>query len=172
MYKFFILGLPRSRTTWLSAFLQGPEVFCVHDFFSTSVDTSIFYEVPHTYAGSVDTNPVVATEYKKYLECPLIIIRRDPAECLESLCKLFGEGKRDYLGKCITKMNKALKEAEVYADMIIEFNDIDEHLEDIWELCLPTIPVDPCKVEMFKHITINSKGLLYKDLKEEYGLWH
>lgn len=170
--NFFILGLPRSRTNWMSAFLHGGDVFCGHDFFSTSADTSVFYEAHHLYAGSVDTNPLTAMEYKKNLGAPLVIIRRDPKEVVDSLCKLFGEDKRIYLTKCITSMNDALKEAEVYADLIIDFDDLDESMEEVWELCLPTIKVDLCKVAMFSQINISPKGVNYRDFKREFDLCH
>lgn len=169
--KFFILGLPRSRTSWLTAFLQHPDVFCGHEYFSTSVCGGVLYEVPHQYAGSVDTNPVLALEYKKDLGAPLVLIRRDPKDVLESLCKLFGEPERLYLTKCISEMSKALKEAEVYADLIIDFEDLDDRIEELWGVCLPTIPFDPVKYSLYKHLNINTTVVNKDTFKKECELW-
>ena len=166
----FILALPRSRTSWLTAFLQQPDAFCGHDLFSTSVDASVFYSVPRKYRISVDTNPIIAKEYEKDLGVPLIIIKRDAVDVLESLCKAFGEDKREYLSQCITKLEKALKKAELYADLIVPFEELDESLDLIWDLCYPDKELTMLHKETFKSLVINTKQINYKDFKEEFDL--
>tara|TARA_R110000764_G_scaffold8017_7_gene27542 strand:+ start:2582 stop:3109 length:528 start_codon:yes stop_codon:yes gene_type:complete len=167
----FILALPRSRTSWLTAFLQQPDAFCGHDLFSTSVDASVFYSVPHKYGISVDTNPIRAREYEKDLGAPLIIIKRDAGDVLKSLCKAFGEDKREYLSQCTAKAEKALKEAELYADLIIPFEKLDESLNLIWDLCYPDKELTMLHKETFKGLVIDTKQINYKDFKEEFDLW-
>jgi len=167
----FILGLPRSRTSWLTAFLQQPDSFCGHGLFSTSVDASeVFYSVPHKYRISVDTNPIIAREYSKDLGVPLIIIKRDSSEVLKSLCELFGEDKKEYLSQCVVKLEKALKDAEVYADLIIPFKELDRNLDLIWSLCYPDKELTMIHKETFKNLVINTKEIKYKDFKEEFDL--
>lgn len=167
----FILALPRSRTSWLTAFLQQPDAFCGHDLFSSSVDASVFYSVPRKYRISVDTNPIIAKEYEKDLGAPLIIVKRDSADILEGLCKALGQDNREYLSQCVTKLEKALKEAELYADLIVPFEELDESLDLIWDLCYPDKELTMFHKETFKSLVINTKGINYKDFKEEFDLW-
>ena len=167
----FILALPRSRTSWLTAFLQQPDAFCGHDLFSSSVDASVFYSVPRKYRISVDTNPIIAKEYEKDLGAPLIIVKRDSADVLEGLCKALGQDNREYLSQCVTKLEKALKKAELYADLIVHFEELDESLDLIWDLCYPDKELTMFHKETFKSLVINTKGINYKDFKEEFDLW-
>lgn len=171
MHNAFIVGLPRSRTCWLTAFMQHPDVFCGHDLFSVNIDASVFYEVPEQYRVAIDTNPISAKEYIKDLGAPLVVVKRCPNEVLESLCKLMGEDNRDYLSKCIAEMNNALKRAEVYADMVVDFNDMDNRLDELWSLCLPGVELTQLRKETFKHLSITGKGVNYEDFKREYELW-
>ena len=152
----------------MSAFLHnGDDVFCVHDAFSSEHQLTDLYDLDYEFLGSVDTNPVKALEYKKDLGVPLVIIQRDPDDVCKSLCKLFGDQYSEEISKCIRVGYDALKEAEVYADLVIPFNEIDERLEEIWELCIPFKPFPKGKSIMYKHLNINSIGCDIKDLIRE-----
>jgi hypothetical protein len=171
MNRFFILSLPRSRSTWLTAYLYGDCCTCYHDFLSSSfIDTSIFWKVKDKYVGSVDTNPVIAKGYLRDLEAPLVIIKRNPNDVIDSLCKLFGTKHKDFISKAIERLSKALTEAEAYADLIINYEDIDTRLKEIWETCCPNRKYDPIKSVIFTHTNINMKGLNFKDFEREVNL--
>ena len=68
-------------------------------------------------------------------------------------------------------MSEALREAEVYADLIIDFEDLDDRIEELWELCLPTIPFDPVKYSLYKHLNINTTVVNKDTFKKECELW-
>jgi len=132
-------------------------VFCIHEAFSTSRQFTEIFEFGYEYAGSVDTNPVKAKEYLKDLGAPLVIIKRNVPDVVESLCKLFGEVNRKEISLTMESMSKVLKEAELYADLIVDFEDLDERLEEIWDMCIPTKKMCRVKKIGFEHLVINTK---------------
>ncbi len=89
---FFILGLPRSRTAWLSVLLTGRDSFCFHEGTGAFPDFAAYAAAlrarPEAYAG--DSNPALAEHVDAILaefpDARFAVIRRDPAEALESFC--------------------------------------------------------------------------------------
>lgn len=141
--------------------MDGGDVFCVHGAFSSERQLTDLYNIDRMFVGSVDTTPTLARQYEQHQLAPLVIIKRDPQEVIESLCKLFGDTKREEISKHILNEAKALKKAEVYADLIVPFEDFDDFLEEIWEVCLPSIPFEVSKALSFKNLIINTKDVQY-----------
>ncbi|NOX09161.1 MAG: hypothetical protein GXP22_06695 [Gammaproteobacteria bacterium] len=119
MDKFFILGLPRSRTYWLSQFLG-----CMHEGLYYYPDYRLFMESEHIgdsttcYTGIKD----YITNYKK------VIIHRKEEEVIASLTHVFGENDYSF----IENDALILKEEQ---GLHVMFNDINERLPEIWRFC-------------------------------------
>jgi hypothetical protein len=89
---FFVTGLPRSRTAWLSVFLTGYDSFCFHEGTGRFPDWASYVkalrERPEPWAG--DSNPALIEHIDDLLaefpDARFLIVRRDPGEALASFC--------------------------------------------------------------------------------------
>lgn len=89
---FFIIGMPRTRTAWLSVLLTHGDTFCSHEGTSghaTFADfAAMLRERPESCVG--DANPSLAFYMDEVLQefpdARFLFIRRPSAESLESLC--------------------------------------------------------------------------------------
>lgn len=158
MSNFFILGLPRSRTTWLSAFLYNTQVFCGHEVFSyKDWDGADFWKIGgYEYRGSVDNDPRYAKPYLQDLEAPLVIIDRHPQTVYKSLVGKYRIDRKE-AKHAIYSMCDSLEEAKKSAELIINFKQLDSKLPELMELCMPNIGYDKVKHELFKNTNIQQK---------------
>ena len=167
MSNFFILGLPRSRTTWLSAFLMTDRVFCDHDVFSNGeVYPDEFWGIEgYDYMGSVDTNSVLATPYLRNVDAPLVIIERDHRAVYKSLIRI-PHTDPEKLKRHITKQVDALEEAQSFANLVVPYDKLDDMMEEVSYVCTPTIPFDKVKHTAFKNFNIQMPNLCGKAFNE------
>ena len=177
MNKFFITGLPRSRTAWLSTFFTGNNCFCYHEIIRVSkgFDDAIqkLLNRKEMYVGNSDSSlPIWINEIDHILcDSPIVIIERDMGEVVHSLTKVFG--KDDY----VRILDSTLKGLETiknrYNYISVDYNNLNEQacLEMIWNFCTPNIPFDKDKFEMLKAINISIDKYLYiKSLLSEDGI--
>ena len=160
MSNFFILGLPRSRTTWLSAFLITERVFCEHDVFSSEeVYPDEFWGIEgYEYTGSVDTDAILATPYLSSLNAPLVVIERDHREVYQSMARIPNIDK-DKLKRHITAQQYALSKAMDFANLVVQYEDLDDMLKEVCYVCTPNIEFDEVKHAAFKSFNIQTPGL-------------
>lgn len=91
MKTFFIMGLPRSGTAWLSNFLTWGESFCFHEvtFGCASMDSirQAFANVQQPIVGTVDTAAILFYKqlHKQFPESKFLFIVRDKAAVKRSL---------------------------------------------------------------------------------------
>jgi hypothetical protein len=122
--EFQTLGLPRTRSRWLSFLLSTENADCYHDALSLTGSTIL----PHSkkmYVGSCDTNPMNYT----YSNRPLIIIERDKEDVVNSMLKAFDnpfdKPFEPFLERFINRLNEYLKKIKGYRIKYKELNDID-----------------------------------------------
>lgn len=113
---FYVLGLPRSRTLWLSFLLSDHETKCYHERLS-GVASEPLTDEPFKYVGSVDTNPINEIEYNG----PLAIIKRDPEDVKKSITDWFGTDEK-FTSDYIDMYSKALSQKDA---LIIDYKDLD-----------------------------------------------
>ena len=165
--KFFITGLPRSRTAWFSTFLTGNNCFCYHEVLriSSGFDDAIqkLLNRKEMYVGNSDSSmPIWVDKIDSILyHSPIVIIERDINEVTNSLTNLFGE--HDY-----TKvLDLTLEGLEIikkrYNYISVDYNKLDEelYLKMIWDFCIPNIPFDKDKFETLKSINVSIDKNLY-----------
>ena len=168
MNKFFITGLPRSRTAWLASFFTGNNSFCYHEMLriSSGFEDGIkkMLNRKEMYVGNSDSSlPIWMDKIDHILrDSPIVIIERDIDEVANSLTNLFGHND-------FTKMlDTTLEGLEIiknkYNYISVDYNKLSEQscLEMIWGFCTPELPFDKDKFEMLKTINIS----LTKDLKD------
>lgn len=136
MKHFFIAALPRSRTKWLSNFLTYGGAFCCHE--GEYFDQASGY----TYLGDANTTFCL---YGVPCEGPIVVIRRNKNDVIESLIRIFGYPDKmpEIVGLLETGLNNI-------NGLHINYNDINERLEEIWQYCIPSIQYDPLRAEALK----------------------
>ena len=165
--KFFITGLPRSRTAWLSTFFTGNNCFCYHEILRTSngVEGAVrkLLNRKEMYVGNSDSSLPIWMDGIDHIlrRSPIVIIERDINEVTNSLINLLGE--HDY----IRLLDLTLENLEIikkrYNYISIDYNDLNKQscLESIWDFCVPNIPFDKDKFEILKTINISINKSLY-----------
>lgn len=120
MKKFFIVALPRSRTYWLSVFLD-----CVHEGLYYYPNYADFLKSGNR--GDSTTTHLLIKDFLKNEE-KKVIIHRDIDEVRRSLYGLFGNINLDYL-------SEAQEELAKEDGLHIGYNQIDDRIEEIWHYC-------------------------------------
>ena len=126
--EYLILGLPRSRTSWLGiACNSGTVIPCLHEYVSQGGDLS---QLPGQY-GCCEINP-----YIEYPECKTVVIDRDPVQVAESLSYFESseEIPEGFLEReCLLAHEKLIQVAKNRNALVIKFDEVDERLEEIME---------------------------------------
>ena len=140
--SFLVLGLPRSRTAWLSKFLTYREWYCGHEelrHMRSLDDVRTWFLQPCT--GSAET---IAAPFWRLIDpaTKLVIVRRDPGEVIESLMRLPGLSfERELLEAQIAKLDRKLGQitARFPGALSIEFEALNEEsvCARVFEHCLP-----------------------------------
>ena len=134
--KFFITGLPRSRTAWLANFFTTGEVFCYHEALNnypnkdalTAAMTGVKF-----YYGNADS-ALPFTKFQEWFSAPTVIIERNADEVIESLYKLYG--KYTAIPELVLAGQAKLKHLR---GLRVAFQDIDSRLHEIWDYCVDSI---------------------------------
>ena len=121
-----IIGLPRSRTAWLSVFMSQSNTYFHHE----AIDGCFsFNEYDEKTSVSGDSTTAFSLLVDKIKDRKVVIIKKNDKEfdaCVEWCDKTYGIDSRDHL----TEMNEKLSEIE---GLIVNQSDIDDSLDDIWE---------------------------------------
>jgi hypothetical protein len=169
MNKFFITGLPRSRTAWLASFFTGNNSFCYHEMLriSSGFEDGIkkMLNRKEMYVGNSDSSlPIWMDKIDHILrDSPIVIIERDVNEISDSLTNLFGQDFERALDKTLEGI-EIIKNKYNYIS--IDYNELNNQscLETLCNFCTPKLNFDKDKFETLKTINIS----LNKNLKDLY----
>ena len=169
MNKFFITGLPRSRTAWLASFFTGNNSFCYHELLrvSNGFEDGIkkLLNRKELYVGNSDSSLPIWIDKIEHVLCdsPIVVIERDINEVASSLTNLFGQDFRRALDKTLEGI-EIIKNKYNYISVDYKTLSEESCLETIWDFCTPNLLFDKDKFDMLKTINIS----LSKDLKDLY----
>ena len=161
--KFIITGLPRSRTAWMSAYMCSNNVMCLHepcnDFPSLEEMKLMVDRLPYEYAGISDSSIGIHPFFyiKNFKDCPVVFIKRDKEEVLNSFLKISGL-RIDKAEKIINMIEHGIYEIKNAFNVFeVDYNDLDkeETMRRIFDYCTPTIPFDKYKLKLFKNIYVS-----------------
>lgn len=157
MSNFFILGLPRSRTAWITAYMHSKPVFCGHEVFSNKdYRADDFWDInSYKYKGSVDTDPRFADRYLVDVDAPLVLIERDVGAIYNSLMNKYDLAPKE-VKATLEDMEESFFYTKSFANLVIKYKDLDERLPEICNLCIPEVGYDIVKHEMFRLLNIQS----------------
>lgn len=137
--RFFVTGLPRSRTAWLAKFFTTGDIYCMHEGLNLYPDmTSLGNAMSgdkRLYGNS--DSALCLTDFQEVFKAPTLIIERDRGEVLASLDNVFGTkdnlSTRMIVIHLIDLMISKLRDLD---GLRIPFNEIDTRLEEIWQHCI------------------------------------
>jgi len=148
-----ILGLPRSRTAWLAAWLSDHDGVCTHEGLA---QCESIHEYINQYGGEYFADSTTAFDYVGAVRADRVIILRDPRECHESTFQFLGfdigvdwfEQRFDILSSI-----DGLK---------IDFDDLNDSLPLIWEAMKGT-DYSSARADVFKGLNIQTSNKYYTD---------
>ena len=124
--NFYTLGLPRSRSRWLSVLLSDDHAHCVHEGLSLyGIDT--IKPSGKRFTGSADTNPMNPVRRSGRL----LIVERNADECVESFLKAFDNPFEDDFRPFVESMCASYKNRldQFYGDQVkrVSFESLDDY---------------------------------------------
>lgn len=122
--NFFVIGLPRSRTAWLAAFLSSGNRFCYHEGLNGCPSFKA-YRKKVQGVGDSGTALMLFDMNTHFPGAPIVIIERDPAYAIDFCYKTYGY----YDPKAIYDLESRLNAIE---GLRVHYDDINDRLEDIW----------------------------------------
>jgi len=131
--SYFIAGLPRSRTAWLSVFMSQSGMYCHHDGFN-GCKSMFEYGRKIKGCGDSSTGLTLIDLNKVFPDSKVVVIEKTELElgqCIEWCNLAYGGDSRDQ----ILKMNDKLLKIK---GLRIKQSDIDSRLQDIWGHLVPT----------------------------------
>lgn len=160
MKTFFILGLPRSRTAWLTNLFTTENVHCFHDVIGllTFPELQALFKQPNKeHVGATGTLPFDFEGLKKqFPNAPIVIIERPLNECYASILKAWGFlSAGEYKAKVLEVLNRQqeiLAEVTQYPRVLIEdFHKLDNGaIKRIWRHCVATIEPDMLRIKQLE----------------------
>lgn len=136
---FLIVGLPRSRTAWLSNWLTYGKSFCFHEPLLGCDSLAAFqqkFDVPYEVVGAADTGAIFWLEQILMLapDTKLIIVERPVEDCIQSL----DATGIPYDEALVYQAAKLLERARQYDNMWVPFHSLDaDHVgASIWHHCV------------------------------------
>jgi|TARA_R100000655_G_scaffold100423_1_gene144856 hypothetical protein len=164
---YLITGLPRSRTAWLANYLTVGSSFCYHEGLKNCFDIGdlrMMKKAPYT--GNSDSSAVFFIDEMKTLfpDMKIVIIDRDYKDVLKSIVKEYDGPFVKYIISA-TKTSKEYTQKH-YEHMLVNYNDINERIDEITDYCIPNQEVP----EERKQMLFDLKVEVSKDSYENIGM--
>jgi len=168
---FLVTGYPRTRGTWLAAFLSSGDTLCLHEpilMFNRHFPPMADYiaGLPYRNVGISDSCiPSMSSLFALvYAESPVLVVERDKATCLASLIRYYG----------LTDRSRLLRAEKAFDDTERGLQHLEEHFRTVkrisfdslatlegarmaWEFCCPGEPFDQHRYQAMDRIVCNPK---------------
>lgn len=159
MRKFLILGLPRSRTLWLSNFMTYGGSFCYHEGIAYAKDyqgyLASFENEAYICMGDANTAGILFADKPDFRDIPKVVIHRPIDQIIPELHKMFD---------CPDNLEDSLEKQQAFLMMQpglhLDFNEIDNNLKEIWDFCTG-LPFDEKRAHELKNMNIQIKDLSF-----------
>ena len=139
---FIVMGLPRSRTAWLSKFLTYGEHICGHDelrHMRSLEDVKAWLSMPHMGSAETSAAPWWRTLLRLSPEARIVVVRRPVDDVVESLAA-FGFD-RAVMAPMMRRLNAKLDQivARVPGVLEVSFDGLNDEAtcKAVFEHCLP-----------------------------------
>jgi len=146
----FVVALPRSRTAWMSAWLDIP-----HELMDGCHSVGDF--LIRCESGTADAWLSWFPIREYFPKAPVLVIHRDIDDVVASYEKLSDIKLDDSLIEMLEKSNERMDKID--SAMHVNFEDIDDSLEDIWNHMKPHKKFDKKRAESYKKLNIQTMDL-------------
>lgn len=156
---FLIFGLPRSRTAWLAAFLNGPGIRCEHDLLGRCKSFGDLGRYlgrrSEGISGNADSGMLFYIEQVLEAvpaETRLVLVERAAEEVRESWERL----EAGVLEPILPQLADAIATLKGRADvLVIPFAELDDHMRGLWDhVTCETLPFPEERFELFQRFNI------------------
>lgn len=166
MQPFYVTGLPRSRTAWLSVALSDwSQSACLHEpllrWPDSSAETAAA-ELAKTrtpFAGMSDSGlAVAAPDLVGLLPGPSLIVWRNPIQVLDSLTKYMPGSNVDELAGMLALLHHRLAIFHArYEPMVVQFDALSDinTMREIWHHLLPGVKFQRRRIESLQSMRID-----------------
>lgn len=156
---FFVTGLPRSRTAWLSVLFTTEHVTCHHEAIRFCENFGQYLDIMSGYGIDGDSSsaliPVADKVIAYWPDAPWLIVNRPPDECAASAAKVLGIELQQALVMAYNDRKKldAINPARV---MRIDFKQLDDEdgVKEAWEFLLPGMPFNAARYHVLNQLKI------------------
>ena len=131
--NYFVIGLPRSRTAWLSVFLSQSGVYCHHEGLNGCKSLSE-YKKKIGNDGDSSTSLMMFDINKMFPDAPIVVIEKNDIELQRSIkwCKdTYGIDDPAHM----FRLNELLTRID---GLRIKQSEIDQRLPEIWDHLIGT----------------------------------
>jgi len=126
MNNFLVLGLPRSRTAWLSNFLTYGDVTCTHEGLNGCNTLQEYKEKFTNRSGDSNTGLALFDFEEQFLDFKTIIIDNT----IDASVKF---AKEHYGADVAYTMNTLKDRLSSLDGLHVQYNDINNQLQEIWD---------------------------------------
>lgn len=165
--KFFITGLPRSRTAWCANFMTAGDAFCYHDGLANcrTLDDFARKMDAHPVSGDSDSGLVFFVDElrDRYPDAQWAVLRRDPAEVVRSLVsmppyqnlpRIEEDAAEAMVAAATVKLDKLAAEPGVLSVRVEELST-REGARALWWHCLrDRVPWETARWEMLRDLRV------------------
>lgn len=126
MNNFFILGLPRSRTAWLSAFMNYGGAFCYHEGINGCSSVEEYRTKLGSDRGDSLTGATLIGIQELFPYAPKVIIDSDPKKAIDFAVEVYNFYNPEFF-------HNMKRQLDSIPGLHIDVNDIDDRLPEIWQ---------------------------------------
>jgi len=161
---FFILGLPRSRTSWLANFFTHTNTFCYHEALRevASIEElkTLLENHDEQNIGNSDCAmvPYIDEIVEIFPNAKILVVERKPHEVVESLLDFQLTEEYDKTEQWINRLQKQINYIKKnYQTKSIKHTDLNniEICKEIWDYLLPNLPFNQKRWKMLDDMYVN-----------------
>lgn len=161
---FFIIGLPRTRTSWLANLFTYGNSFCYHEAFKFCTSVA---ELKHLLddhqeqnVGNSDCSMIKYFEEisNTFPNAKYVLIERNPAEVIESLVDFQLMDDYEKAEKWVTQLHVYVKEIKAQNNILcINYQDLNEMevCRKIWNYILPNVVFNEKRWYLLDELYVN-----------------
>jgi len=172
--RFFVTGLPRSRTAWMAAFLSTGETLCIHEpsckiqaieELETMLDTTFYRYIGVSESGL----GFFVKDIIEKLKCRTLVIERDIGEVAESLRKIGVPmpPKYKYLDLLLDRLSEVRMHPMV---KWVHFNSLVHKrvIQEVYWWLMPGIAFDEARWSEFSNLNIQVDAVRQAEKARRY----
>ncbi len=174
--KFFITGLPRSRTAWLAEFFHNPllGISCDHELlmYCGSMQEVDERMTDLTHGNSEPNLGYFMDDFLATFRVPVILINRDMDDVIVSCKKAFEYDPSEEVFIAQQGLQKLL-DPRLYPQelvLMVDYDEVDVKLEEMWEF-VTTGPFPTAKADRMMDLNIQVMPSKYKRVGGQFLKW-